>query len=451
MKLSPYTFTVPKGDRLVVVNYLSGAIDLVEESDVDEFTTRHAEDRWDGYHLAEYMTERGYLVENGEVHEDLVREKYLEFMDEYEQTPVQLIFATTYACNFRCDYCFQEEYNQHSRILTKEIADAFYRHVNKQFADEPVRPYITLFGGEPLLSGDRYKENLLYFLSQAARFDYAIAIVTNGYDLVDYLADFKRIGVTIKEIQVTLDGDREAHDARRFVKKGEGTFERIASGISKALEAGYRINLRSIIDKQNIESLVRLAETAQNLGWLDYPTERFETTIGRNYELHTCQHTDKLFDRAEMWRDFVVLAERYPILRRYHRPQFHGMRYLSENGELPFPVFDGCPAGKKEWAFDLNGDIYGCTASVGVKQYRLGSYTDPDRETDPEQVLKWQSRDVLAIEECRNCPVSLSCGGGCGVLACNRTGEIHSTDCRPVRELVELGVQYYGIGDEEKG
>ncbi len=450
MQKSRYTFYVPKAgtNDLLVINYLSGAVDLISESDASEFTRRFQSDLWDGYGFLDYMKERGYLTESSDKEEDLIRTRFLEFQEEYDKTPIQLIFSLNYTCNFRCTYCFQEDYlGQTPAVLTREITDSFFKYINNRFAAETVKPYITLFGGEPLLHGEAYKENLLYFLNQAQKFQYALAIVTNGYELINYIPEFERIGSDIKEIQVTLDGGPEMHDRRRVTKSGGPTFERIAEGIDLALKKGYRINLRTIVDKENLGSLPDLAEYAMQKGWLHYPQELFETQLGRNYELHSCQKTDNLYSRAEMWSDYLKLAEGHPILMKYTRPQFHGMRYLKENGDLPFPVFDGCPAGKKEWAFDLKGDIFGCTASVGVEKYKLGSYIHPEEPMNEDQIFEWETRDVLAIEECRTCAVSLSCGGGCGVLAANNTGKIHSPDCRPVKEMVSIGAAYYGIGE----
>jgi uncharacterized protein len=125
----------------------------------------------------------------------------------------------------------------------------------------------------------------------------------------------------------------------------------------------------------------------------------------------------------------------------------HGMRFLYENGELPPPLFDACPAGKKEWAFDVRGNIYGCTASVGVDKYKLGSFVNLEEEPNTEQIRQWRTRDVLTMSACSSCAVSLSCGGGCGVLANNYNGSIHAQNCRPVKELVGMGAAFYGIGE----
>lgn len=453
MITSKYTFTTKKyksGDTLIL-NYLSGSIDFVEKAEVEELQKRLKENNWEDYKYKDYFLERGYIFESAAQEWDVVQKKYLEFMEEYEKTPTQIIFSTSFTCNFACVYCFQEEYLNGSKLINKEIIDHFFAYINKKFSTEIVQPYITLFGGEPLLGGEGYKHSLLYFLEQAKKFGYPIAIITNGYELINYLPEFQRIGVNIKEIQVTIDGDQKNHDARRITKTGKPSFERIMDGIDRALKTGYRINLRSIIDKRNMQSLPMLAQYVKDRGFLNYPPTLFETTLGRNYELHTCQQTDKLYDRYNMWVDFFELAQQYPILKEYHKPQFHGMRYLKENQDLPFPIFDGCPAGKKEWAFDVNGFIYGCTASVGVEKFRLGSFIDPSYPVNEKQIEEWRTRDVLTIPECNSCPISLSCGGGCGVLAYNTHQKIHSTNCRPVAELVGLGAEYYKIGEESNG
>lgn len=451
MQKSRYTFTTPATDKsgVIIANYLTGAIDFIDGKNQVEFMQRFENDDWQSYQFTSYMLERGYLFETTDAEEQLIQQKYFEFTEEYDNTEVQLIFAPTYTCNFACTYCFQEEYDQGKEGLTQEITDKFFEYIENRFTEEKFKPYITLFGGEPFQNSESQKKAVSYFLEQSAKFGYQIAAVTNGYALEDYIPIIKNSGVTVKEIQVTVDGDQQAHDSRRITKGKQPTFERISAGISAALEAGFRINLRSIIDKRNMASLPNLARYAKEAGWLDYPDSQWITTLGRNYELHSCQKTDSLYNRLEMYQDFLVLAQKEPVLAEFHQPNFHGMKTLAETGELPLPVFDTCPAGKKEFAFDLYGDIYGCTASVGVPHYKLGNFLRPGEE-DEDQALDWETRDVLTIEECKTCAVALSCGGGCGVLAANNhEGRIHAPDCRPVAELVAVGAEFYGINKQE--
>jgi uncharacterized protein len=126
----------------------------------------------------------------------------------------------------------------------------------------------------------------------------------------------------------------------------------------------------------------------------------------------------------------------------FYKPAYSVSKFLSENGELPDPLFDACPACKTEWAFDYTGQIYSCTATVGKTDESLGSFYPA--VTRKNQIIdQWGKRDITSIPGCKDCSVQLACGGGCGSVAKNRTGNICSTDCRPVKELLELGFSSY--------
>ena len=72
--------------------------------------------------------------------------------------------------------------------------------------------------------------------------------MTNGYSLENYIDILK--GRSIREIQVTLDGTEEVHNKRRFLKGGDGTFEKIVKGVDACLENKITVNLRMVIDKE---------------------------------------------------------------------------------------------------------------------------------------------------------------------------------------------------------
>jgi radical SAM protein with 4Fe4S-binding SPASM domain len=105
--------------------------------------------------------------------------------------------------------------------------------------------------------------------------------------------------------------------------------------------------------------------------------------------------------------------------------------------------FDTCPAAKTEWVFDLYGKIYGCTASCGREEYLLGTYW-PEVDLHTKAIETWQCRDVTNIDECKNCKYDVICGGGCGVVAAGRNGgNPLAADCRPIQELLTIGVAHY--------
>ena len=162
-----------------------------------------------------------------------------------------------------------------------------------------------------------------------------IAIVTNGYTLLSYIDILKK--ARIRESQVTLDGTEQVHNNRRYLKGKQSTFNQIVEGIDACIEAEMPINLRMVVDKENIDNLVEFSQFAIDKGWTKSPY--FKTQIGRNYELHFCNSTpDKLFDRATLYKKIYELLKEHPHIAEFYKPAFSISKYIAENEELPTPL-----------------------------------------------------------------------------------------------------------------
>lgn len=424
-----------------ILNPISGCFDIMNEKEYSMLKALDSEYiQMDEF--SSYLLERGYAYKNHEDEEQAVNKAFKEFNEEVNQSQVQLMLVPTYGCNLACTYCFQQGVEGKSSLISKETVNAFFAYASKAFSDRNQKPFITLFGGEPLINSGKQREIIEYIVDKCAVENYELAVVTNGYDLEDYIDILKK--AKIKEIQVTIDGCQKVHDNRRATKNKKGTFDRIVNGIEAVIKNGMPVNLRTVVDLENIEDLVELAEFLNNKGWLDLPVELFKTQIGRNYELFDCyakpQH---LMSQVELWSEFALLSKKYPILVKFHRPDFKGIRHLSDTGEMYMASFDTCPACKTEWVFDLYGNIYGCTASCGREEYLLGTYC-PQVKLNNQAIETWQKRSVRTIPQCRICKYDVICGGGCGVIAANKNrGDILSPDCRPIKELIDIGVNYY--------
>ncbi|MFH1812328.1 MAG: radical SAM protein [Pseudomonadota bacterium] len=427
---------LPGRDASFVISPLTGEADLLSHDEAEALGSGHPEAVPD-------LAERDYLLPPDE-EQRLLRQAFLRFLDGRAQDEVQVFYVPTYACNFGCGYCFQNSYAQPAPDHDPAVIPAFFDDLARRFAGR--RFYVTVFGGEPLLPGPRARRDLAQMVDEASRRGVDLAVVTNGYHLESYLDLLGR--ATLREIQVTLDGPAAVHDQRRPLKGGGATFDAVVRGIDAAIARGLPINLRVVVDKDNLASLVELAALARAHGWLAAPG--FKTQLGRNYELHECQaDRTALYDRLALYQAFFELARAHPEVLELHRPSFHVARQLADTGELPEPLFDACPACKTEWAYDFTGAIYPCTATVGKAGEQVGSFY-PVASLDEEKVAAWQDRDVLAIPECRDCPSKLVCGGGCGALAKNQHGRIAAPDCRPVPEMIGLGLALY-IDDEDVG
>lgn len=422
-------------DEFFLVNILSGNADILNSQEAEKYRSGKIEAL-----SADYL-EKGYVVE-ADAESKQYKLAYLDFLDRRENDEIQIFYVPWYACNFDCSYCYQAEYAPEASAGNGEVVEAFFKYVNREFAGR--RKYVTIFGGEPLLKGERTRNEIKKIVRKSAEYKLDLAIVTNGYHLADYV-DILKLG-RIREIQVTLDGTRTVHDKRRYLKDGAGTFEQIVAGIDAALENHFPINLRVVVDKDNFENLIDLAHFAIEKGWTKNPL--FKTQLGRNYELHTCQLDPKrLFLRISLYEKVYEMVRRHPEFLEFHRPAYSISKHLFENGELPEPLFDSCPGTKTEWAFDYTGKFYACTATVGKQGEELGTFY-PAITKNEDIIEKWEDRDVTTIPQCRDCTVQLACGGGCAAVAKNRTGEILAPDCRPVRELIEMGIGLY-FNEEE--
>ncbi len=420
---------IKDSDHYYLVNVLSGNADILEPEEAQRYRDKQL-------NKEQAYIDKGYLVDP-EAEAKLYRQKYLDFIDERDSDEVQLFFTPWYTCNFDCSYCFQDEYTNVNQLIEDEVIEAFFRYVDRTFAGR--QKYITIFGGEPFLNTPRHRHAIERIIEGANARQLDIAVVTNGYHILDFMDLLQK--ARVREIQVTLDGTKDVHDKRRMLKGGGSSFQQISDGIDALLQAGMGVNLRMVVDKENISDLPHLAQHAIERGWTQSPL--FKTALGRNYELHHCQtNNQRLFSRIGLYQEVYQLVQANPHILEFHKPAFSIAKFIFENGELPNPLFDSCSGTKTEWAFDYAGKIYSCTATVGNAGDELGTFY-PQVHLKQDVLEQWEERDVLAIEKCKDCPVQLACGGGCAAIAKARTGKIQSEDCRPVKELLELGVGLY--------
>jgi uncharacterized protein len=438
---------VPGREQVLLVQPLTGQAALLEPANARALEGLATGGSLPADLAADTLREAGFVVDSDGEDLAFLDTARSEWKVEAAKTPTQLVVVPSFGCNLACTYCYQELFDPAAAgLVTPAAIDAFFAYVDRHHAGETPRPYITLFGGEPLRDTPAHHDRIRRYLEGARARGMEVAAVTNGHDLLAFLPLLT--SGPVKEVQVTLDGPAALHDRRRPHTGGAGTFDRIVAGIEGLVAAKIPVNLRVVADRENLPALPELAEFAAARGWLDLPSSRFKTQIGRNYELFGCasrQEKGALFDRVELWAKYVELSEAHPVLRRFHQPRFHGIGHLADSGELPAPNFDACPAAKKEWAFGPDGGVFGCTATVGHPEHRLGSFF-PEVTRDETAISRWQGRSTLTIPACDGCALATVCGGGCGAIAWREHGTPIAPDCRPVPALYGLGARYYDLG-----
>lgn len=110
--------------------------------------------------------------------------------------------------------------------------------------------FLSFFGGEPLLSWNKYKDQFIEIKNIADTHNcfYSSSITTNGYLLntID-LNDF--IKINLNEIHVTFDCDKKSHDQLRKTKAGRDSFDTIIKNLQKIKEhfIGIDYNIKIVI------------------------------------------------------------------------------------------------------------------------------------------------------------------------------------------------------------
>ena len=160
-------------------------------------------------------------------------------------------FAIDYACNLRCQHCFNKDITPGVRRM--QFAD--YQRVYREAEQEGILNF-CFQGGEfmALPTWPRYLEML-----DAGKF--SLSVTTNGTYLGPENIE-KLVALGVNTLTVSLDsGLAKEHDTFRGV---EGTFERAVEGVLRAKSAGLRVVINSTITPASMrsEGFLRLIEFA---------------------------------------------------------------------------------------------------------------------------------------------------------------------------------------------
>ncbi|HVM65128.1 MAG TPA: radical SAM protein, partial [Acidimicrobiales bacterium] len=281
MRLSRWTISAPVPGRntTLLVQPLSGEAALLDNSEAASLSAVPLATLPAGLDQTA-LREMRILVDSEDDDARLLADAKRAFAVEMERTPTQLIAVPSFACNLACTYCYQEVFESARGLVEPAVIDALFAWIDRFHAGENPRPYLTLFGGEPLVDTTAHHDRIRRYLEGARARGLAVALVTNGYDL-DAFVPLLACG-PLREVQVTIDGPRSVHDARRPHSNGGATFERIVRGIDAMVAAKIPVNLRVVVDRANLPALPELARFADGKGWLALPETRFKTQVGRN-------------------------------------------------------------------------------------------------------------------------------------------------------------------------
>jgi uncharacterized protein len=414
----------------ILVNVITGAIDLLPTSFLDETPFAAAE-----------LAERGYFLSEAERMAHLERMRCLS-REHAAHIPYWFYLLTTLRCNFGCPICYERNIlaSADMTVSAMERAVEFVGgfQCERQIPSERMR--LILFGGEPLCVQDAAIVKTA--LVGAERAGWRVVIVTNGTRIQRFLPMFRTYASAISDFRVTLDGPRSVHDARRpYRGNGRGSFDDVVAAIGTLLESGFTVKVQTIIGRGNINAIDNLTGVFLERGWL--ARDNFQWRLEGSHDYANLDAGSDELTEGRMVERLIRLWVRYPVL--HGKMKFESFKYLGHLvrsfGWLGTyktywgPKFGFCEPQKGfHYSIAPDGRIYHCPRTVNDPHFLVGA-TDSGF-LPSERALK--DRSILERDDCSVCALNALCGGGCAVQKANPSFDCRAYASAVISEFLQL-------------
>lgn len=352
----------------------------------------------EGYDYSEvpmlYMQLRsmGFLVEDTTDDDtyNIIKMKALSRL--YANDSLMLTIAITRACNFDCSYCF--EGNRTGKPMSDEVIEKLIRFIENYHTP---KMSITWYGGEPLLAFDKMLA-INERIKKMGKKLIAVSLITNGY-----LLDEEKIShlneLSVSYLQITLDGRKETHDGRRYLKNGAPTYDVILENIGKVLATDFKgvIHVRVNVDSRNEDEFFDVYDLIRT---------KFKKDFGK---------------RITVYPGFVK-GDDHPDVSCFFEPDEQGefiAKMMEKHGISPLNVFPkktsiGCTLTKKNaFVVGPDGELYKCWDDVGLADKVVGSIDKFNNWNMPLIAEGMVGCSCLDSQECKECYYFPICNGGC--------------------------------------
>ena len=348
-----------------------------------------------------------------------------------------LCMHIAHTCNLNCSYCFasQGKYHGERALMSFETGK---RALDFLVENSGTRRNLEVdfFGGEPLMNFDVVKQLVAYARSieKEKNKNFRFTLTTNGMLIDDDVIDFANREMS--NVVLSLDGRKEIHDRFRVDYAGNGSFDKIVPKFQKLVNArGHKdYYMRGTFTHANPDFLKDI-EAMLDLGFTELSMEPVVCASGDEGELLESD-MPILFDQYEKLSELMIKREKEGKPFTF----YHYMIDLSD-GPCIYKRISGCGSGTEYMAVTPWGDLYPCHQFVGEEKFKLGDIWNGVSNTDIQS--EFESCNVYARKDCKDCWAKLYCSGGCAANAYHATGSvkgIYEYGCRLFRKRMECAI-----------
>jgi len=275
--------------------------------------------------------------------------------------------------------------------------------------------HINWFGGEPLLQLKKLKHMSRQLKTEADNCGCAFSqfITTNGFMITRLVAkELSEIG--IKNVQITLDGDKKSHDRLRVLASGAGTYKKVLSACKYVVESGMELLIRINVNKWNVNHINGLL--------LDLVSNGVSPT---NAVIHATRAVNHGNSSDAMSTAFYSTKE-------FAKAWIEILETISKHGfNLPTlaPIAYNCPFDLEQTVMiGYDDSIRHCSSSDKI----IADLTEAGDDTNHRNLYHVvKERTPLDDPQCRKCLYLPMCMGGCSYLE-----EIGEEKCMPEKYIL---------------
>lgn len=348
-------------------------------------------------------------------------------------------FQTTEACSLNCTYCYQFNKSpmnmkfETAKKFIDELLDDKYGYINRYNSPAII---IEFIGGEPLLQINLTRKIYEYFLDRCYKLNHPwftmhrLSICSNGLQYFDpnVQSFFKDYAHQIS-FNISIDGNKELHDACRIQPTGEGSYDVAMAALNhyNRVYSNER-NSKMTLAPENISYLFDSVVDFINHGM---------TTINLNCVFEEGWNTETArieYEQLKKLASYIINNDLEHLYIAIFRETPEGVMDKYSDG-------NHCGGLGSMLAMRPNGQFYPCIrympTSVGdnVKDLCIGTVQDGmvGRESDSEilDMMDNITRRSQSNDICYDCPIGNSCAW------CFKAGTMISTlmGDKPIEEI----------------
>ena len=431
MKLSQFTVVVndyPKPDQHLLYNTLSRALIQVDKTEWDVLQNLSQDVPIDGQAGAtlEPLRDQGFLVPK-ELKEG---EQFLEYLNrspDQKGGEVSVTLLTNLQrCPLACGYCYQQGTHDGER-LEGDLSDECLAFIKGQCEKvEAERLFISYYGSEPL-------SNLKAIVSTARELKqfceekeirFRFGMVTSGVLLTRKVIETLR-PLGFSQVQITIDGNQQTHDASRPFQSGKGTYTTIMKNLAEY--AGLiRTDVLCVLDESRVNAAYELIDTLADSGYAERRVRVTFSPVMETNDNETIAASQLYADedqKLQAGREILVEIAKLSI-------------YAAERGLLEdlLPRQTWCAMQRhdgRNFTLEPSGKLYTCTTFIGQDAtYEAGHISTGFGGID--NILKERYQRSEKCLSCRYLPICADCRAD----ALHQTGKI--TEANPKEAEYDL-------------